>query len=78
MRIKMLHVTPLLLAASAAVVIAAAPAAMAAVPAASGTQISCTGTELATQCSSPGNSQITAKPPQIQQAPAYPFSLERR
>ena len=54
--------TPLALAGGAALAVVLAPAATAA-------QLSCTDVGSATQCVSPGNSQITANAPVIQQQP---------
>jgi hypothetical protein len=76
MRIKLSYMTPLLVAAAAAVAIAAAPIATAAPTAASGpsqvqsgpsqVQQSCTnlgGTQ--TECQSPGNAGVYDAPPQV-------------
>jgi hypothetical protein len=62
-----MHVTarrfvPFLIAGGAAAAIAVAPSA-------SADQLSCTDVGNATQCSSPGNSQITANAPVVQQPP---------
>ncbi len=56
------RLTPLALAGGAALAVALAPAATAA-------PLSCTDVGSATQCVSPGNSQITANAPVIQQQP---------
>jgi hypothetical protein len=56
------HLTPFALAAGAALAIVAAPAAAA-------SQLACTDVGSATQCVSPGNSQITANVPVVQQPP---------
>jgi hypothetical protein len=53
---------PLLVAGGAAAAIAAAPSATA-------SPLSCTDVGSAMQCVSPGNSQITATPPVVQQQP---------
>ena len=56
------YLTPLIVAGGAAVAIAAAPMAAA-------SPLSCTDLGSATQCVSPGNSQIVATPPVVQQPP---------
>ena len=56
------YLTPLALAAGAALAVAVAPAAAA-------SPLTCTDVGSATQCSSPGNSQITANAPVVQQQP---------
>jgi hypothetical protein len=56
------HLTPLALAAGAALAIAVAPTAAA-------SPLTCTDIGSATQCVSPGNSQITANAPVVQQQP---------
>jgi hypothetical protein len=53
---------PLLVAGGAAAAISAAPSATA-------SRLSCTDTGSATQCGSPGNSQVTAGPPSVQRQP---------
>ena len=56
------RIIPFLIAGGAAAAIAAAPQAAA-------DQLSCTDVGNATQCASPGNSQITANAPVVQQPP---------
>ena len=56
------YLTLLAIAGGAALAIAAAPTAAA-------SQLTCTDVGTATQCVSPGNSQITATTPQAQQQP---------
>ncbi|WP_163794992.1 hypothetical protein [Mycolicibacterium sediminis] len=56
--------TPLLAAGAAAVAIVAAPAAAA-------TPLSCADVGSATQCTSPGNSQLTAVAPHVQIYPQF-------
>ena len=63
MRMTGNHLTPLLVAGAARVVIAPAPVAGADV-------LTCTDVGSATQCLSPGNTQITADPPPLQPAPS--------
>ena len=58
------HLTPLLAAGAAAVAIVAAPAAAA-------TPLSCADVGSATQCKSPGNSQLTAVAPHVQMYPQF-------
>ena len=58
----MAYLTPLLVAGAAATAIAAAPAAVA-------NTLTCTDVDLATQFVTPGNSQITAAAPPVQQQP---------
>jgi hypothetical protein len=60
MRFKAKYLTPLLLAGTVA--LAAAPMATASPP-------TCTHSGAATQCETPGNSQITANTPPVQQQP---------
>jgi hypothetical protein len=62
MRFSPTFLTPVLIAGAAAAAIAAATPAAA-------SPLSCTDIGLATQCGSPGNSQITANTPPIQQQP---------
>jgi hypothetical protein len=62
MRFTARHLTPLILAAGAAAAIVAAPMATA-------SPLTCTDVGNATQCGSPGNSQITANTPPVQQQP---------
>ena len=62
MRFAARYLTPMALAGGAAVAIAVAPTAAA-------SPLSCTDVGSATQCVSPGNSQITANAPVVQQQP---------
>lgn len=62
MRFMARYSFPLLAAGGAAVAIAVAPAAAAG-------QLTCTDVGSATQCVTPGNSQITANTPPVQQQP---------
>ena len=63
MRITRNHLTPLLVVGAAMVAIAAAPVAAANV-------LTCTDIGSATQCLSPGNTQITANTPPVQPLPS--------
>ncbi len=62
MHITARYLTPLLVAGGAAVAVIAAPMAAA-------SPLTCTDVGNATQCVSPGNSQIVATAPQVQQQP---------
>jgi len=62
MHVTARFLTPLALAGGAALAIAVAPSAAAG-------QLNCTDVGSATQCVTPGNSQITANAPVIQQQP---------
>ena len=62
MHVTARHFVPFLIAGGAAAAIAAAPLA-------SADQLTCTDVGNATQCASPGNSQITANAPVVQQPP---------
>lgn len=62
MRFVTRYLTPVALAGGAALAIAVAPTAAA-------SPLSCTDVGSATQCVSPGNSQITANAPVVQQQP---------
>jgi len=62
MRLLARYLTPMALAGGAALAVAVAPTAAA-------SPLSCTDVGSATQCVSPGNSQITANAPVVQQQP---------
>jgi hypothetical protein len=62
MRLTASYLAPLLVAGAAAVAIVSAPMAGA-------NSLTCTDVGLATQCVTPGNSQITAVAPPVQQQP---------
>lgn len=64
MRATARHLAPLIAAGAAAAAIVAAPAAAA-------TPLSCTDVGSATQCISPGNSQLTAVAPHVQIYPQF-------
>lgn len=64
-----MHFTASRLAVAPFVVAGAAAAAIAAAPFAAASPLSCTDLGPATSCSSPGNSQIVATPPVVQQQP---------